>query len=77
MKGKNGEDTKMHYVGLFILWMIIKIIMMPNWWNVFYVIVNPLKHVIKEQNQGNILLQGKWNNFFEKSYGCKSCCLII
>jgi hypothetical protein len=32
-----------------------------------------LKHVIKEQNQGNILLQGKWNNFFEKSYGCKSC----
>jgi hypothetical protein len=35
-----------------------------------------LKHVIKEQNQGNLLLQGKWNNFFEKPYGCKSCCFI-
>lgn len=72
MKGKTGEDTKMHYVGI-----SIKILMMPNWWNVFYVIMNPLKHVVKEQNQGNVLLQGKWNNFFEKSYGCKSCCFII
>jgi hypothetical protein len=35
-----------------------------------------LKHVIKEQNQRNILLQGKWNNLFEKSCGCKSCCFI-
>jgi hypothetical protein len=22
------------------------------------------------------LVKGKWNNFFEKSYGCKSCCFI-
>jgi hypothetical protein len=54
-----------------------KIIIMPNWWNVFYVILNLLKHVIKEWNQRNILLQGKWNYFFEKPYGCKSRCFII
>jgi hypothetical protein len=35
-----------------------------------------LKHVIKERNEGNLLLQGKWNNFFEKPYRCKSCCFI-
>jgi hypothetical protein len=76
-KEKYGDlMTTMHFVGPFMLWMIITLLMEKNFISCVVCFVTPvLSFKVHEQRKekNHIVLLKKWNNNIAKTCGCKSC----